>query len=42
MRQPSLEPPLSLATRQRSLSCVKMIGRLIAVVMKPSELPLHA
>jgi len=40
MRQPSLEPLLSLAIRQRSLSPMTMIGRLTTVVMKPSELPL--
>lgn len=42
-RQPSLEPPVSLAIRQRSLLLPeKMAGRFTTVVMKPSELPLHA
>ena len=42
-RQPSLEPLVSLAIRQRSLlSPAKMKGRFTTVVIKPSELPLHA
>ena len=42
-RQPSLEPPVSLAIRQRSLLLPeKMKGRFTTVVIKPSELPLHA
>jgi hypothetical protein len=42
-RQPSLEPPVSLAIRQRSLLLpAKMKGRFTTVVIKPSELPLHA
>jgi hypothetical protein len=42
-RQPSLEPLLSLAIRQRSLLLpAKMKGRFTTVVIKPSELPLHA
>ena len=42
-RQPSLEPLVSLAIRQRSLLLpAKMAGRFTTVVMKPSELPLHA
>ena len=42
-RQPSLEPPVSLAIRQRSLLLPeKMAGRFTTVVIKPSELPLHA
>ena len=42
-RQPSLAPLLSLAIRQRSLlSPAKMKGRFTTVVIKPSELPLHA
>ncbi len=41
-RQPSLEPLLSLAMRQRSLACVCTNGMLTTVVMKPSELPLQA
>jgi hypothetical protein len=39
-RQPSLEPLVSLAIRHRSI--VGAIGRFTVVVMKPSELPLHA
>ncbi len=43
MRQPSLEPLLSLAIRQRSLLLpAKMDGKFTTVVIKPSELPLHA
>jgi hypothetical protein len=41
-RQPSLEPLLSLAIRQRSLPPVEMNGKLTTVVMNPSELPLQA
>ena len=41
-RQPSLEPLLSLAIRQRSLPPAGMSGRFTTVVMKPSELPLQA
>ena len=42
-RQPSLEPLVSLAIRQRSLLLPeKMAGRFTTVVIKPSELPLHA
>ena len=43
-RHPSLEPLLSLAIRQRSLppGGPSIIGRFTTVVMKPSELPLHA
>jgi len=42
-RQPSLEPLVSLAIRQRSLLLpAKMKGRFTTVVIKPSELPLHA
>ena len=42
-RQPSLEPLVSLAIRQRSLVLpAKNKGRFTTVVIKPSELPLHA
>lgn len=42
-RQPSLEPLLSLAIRQRSLVLPeKKRGRFTTVVTKPPELPLHA
>jgi hypothetical protein len=41
-RQPSLEPLVSLAIRQRSLPPVGIKGRFTTVVMKPSELPLQA
>jgi hypothetical protein len=42
-RQPSLDPVVSLAIRQRSLlSTGRKIGRLTTVVTKPSELPLQA
>ena len=42
-RQPSLDPVVSLAIRQRSLlSTAIKTGRLITVVMKPFELPLQA
>lgn len=41
-RQPSPDPLLSLAIRQRSLPPAGMNGRLTTVVMKPSESPLHA
>jgi hypothetical protein len=42
-RQPSLKPLVSLAIRQRSrLLPAKMKGRFTTVVIKPSELPLHA
>jgi len=42
-RQPSFEPLVSLAIRQRSLLLpAKMKGRFTTVVIKPSELPLHA
>ena len=42
-RQPSLEPLVSLAIRQRSLLFGgKEKGRLTTVVMKPCELPLQA
>jgi hypothetical protein len=40
-RQPSLEPLVSLAMRQRS-TCVKANGRFTVAVTNPSELPLHA
>jgi hypothetical protein len=40
-RQPSLEPLVSLAMRQRS-TCIKANGRFTVAVTKPSELPLHA
>ena len=40
-RQPSLEPVVSLAIRQRSLP-LPVNGRFTTVVMKPSELPLQA
>ncbi len=42
MRQPSLEPLLSLAIRQRSTPFPSSWGMFTTVVMKPSELPLHA
>jgi hypothetical protein len=42
MRQPSLEPMVSLAIRQRSLPPVGTKGKLTTVVMNPSELPLQA
>ena len=43
-RQPSLEPLLSLAIRQRSLvpAGPGNAGTFTAVVMKPAEFPLHA
>lgn len=41
-RQPSLEPLLSLAIRQRSLPPGGMNGRFTTVVTKPFELPLQA
>ena len=42
-RQPSLEPLLSLAIRQRSLTSKSPIpGSSTTLVMKPSELPLQA
>jgi hypothetical protein len=42
-RQPSLDPVVSLAIRQRSLLFRgRKIGRLTTVVTKPSDLPLHA
>ena len=42
-RQPSLDPVVSLAIRQRSLLLpAKMEGKFTTVVIKPSELPLHA
>jgi hypothetical protein len=41
-RQPSLEPLLSLAIRQRSLPGFRIPGKFTSVVMNPSELPLHA
>ena len=41
-RQPSSEPLLSLAIRQRSVLGIKRNGRYATVVMKPSELPLQA
>ena len=42
-RQPSLDPVVSLAIRQRSLlSRGRKSGRLTTVVTKPSELPLQA
>ncbi len=42
-RQPSLDPVVSLAIRQRSLLFRgRKIGRLTTVVTKPSELPLQA
>ena len=40
-RQPSFEPVVSLAIRQRSFMG-NTIGRLTTVVTKPSELPLQA
>jgi hypothetical protein len=40
-RQPSLKPLVSLAMRHRS-TCIKANGRFTVVVIKPSELPLHA
>ena len=40
-RQPSSDPVMSLAIRQRSFRG-KTNGRLTMVVTKPSELPLHA
>jgi hypothetical protein len=43
IRQPSPEPLLSLAMRQRSVRLkLTSAGRLTTVVMKPLELPLHA
>ena len=41
-RQPSLEPLVSLAIRQRSLPSGKKRGRLTTLVMNPSELPPQA
>jgi hypothetical protein len=42
-RQPSLDPVVSLAIRQRNLLFKgRKIGRLTTVVTKPSELPLQA
>ena len=41
-RQPSLEPALSLAIRQRSTAFKSSGGRFTTVVIKPSEFPLHA
>jgi len=42
-RQPSLEPLMSLAIRQRNLlPGGRKTGRLTTVVMKPCELPLQA
>ena len=41
-RQPSLEPVLSLAIRQRSTAFESSGGRFTTVVIKPSEFPLHA
>jgi len=41
-RQPSFDPLLSLAIRQRSLPGCWIAGTLTTVVMKPSELPLQA
>lgn len=41
-RHPSLEPPISLAIRQRNLPSITSAGRYTTVVMKPPELPLHA
>ncbi|TMJ80107.1 MAG: hypothetical protein E6G79_19440 [Alphaproteobacteria bacterium] len=40
-RQPSLEPVVSLAMRQRNLEFAEG-GTFTTVVMKPSECPLHA
>ena len=39
-RQPSLEPLVSLAIRQRRI--VKAVGRFTVAMTNPSELPLHA
>jgi hypothetical protein len=41
-RQPSFEPLLSLAIRQRSLPSGKPVGRFTTLVMNPSELQLQA
>src|SRR6266542_6607417 len=41
-RQPSLEPALSLAIRQRSTAFRSSGGRFTTVVIKPLEFPLHA
>ena len=41
-RQPSLEPVLSLAMRQRSTAFRSSDGRSATVVMKPPEFPLQA
>jgi hypothetical protein len=42
-RQPSPEPLMSLAIRQRSRApCVAKMGMLTTVVMNPAELPLQA
>src|SRR5262249_50445333 len=41
-RQPSPEPLLSLAIRQRNLPPWGRNGRLTSVQIKPPELPLHA
>ncbi len=41
-RQPSLEPLLSLAMRQRNLIIKPVLDILTTVVMKPAELPLQA
>jgi hypothetical protein len=41
-RQPSLDPVLSLAMRQRSTPLISSPGRVTTVVMKPPELPLQA
>lgn len=42
-RQPSLDPLVSLAIRQRSLLIAgRVTGRVTTVVMKPCELPLQA
>jgi sugar/nucleoside kinase (ribokinase family) len=41
-RQPSLEPVLSLAIRQRSTAFASSGDRSTTVVIKPSEFPLQA
>ena len=41
-RQPSPEPLVSLAIRQRSRPCAPNQGMFTTVVINPPELPLHA
>ena len=41
-RQPAREPLMSLAILHRSLPSITSGGRFTVVVMKPSEVPLHA